>query len=167
MIRSAATLDDRFRRNLRWRWILWLALVVFATGCGRGFVITTPAGFAELEDQDEYGYRAANAEGVVIAVRYEENVPFGDLGFWSGAVDAHLRRGGYVADEAIDVKSTDGIPGRQIRYHRKQSGREHVFWASVFVTEDVVVTVEAGGDRAYFEKMKKAVDGSIQSLTID
>lgn len=147
----------------------WLVLAFAATlalGCGRGFVITTPAGFAELEDQEDYGYRATNAEGVVVAVRREDNRPYGDLSFWSGAVDAHLRRNGYEAKKAIDVKSANGIAGRQIRYQRKHGGREHAFWVSVFVTEDVVVTVEAGGDRAHFDKLEKAVSAAIQSLEI-
>lgn len=157
---------DRLRRPRLLEALLWAAIVLISTGCGRGFVITTPAGFAELDDQEEYGYRAADAQGVVVAVRHEDNSPYGDLSFWSGAVDAHLRRAGYVADEALAVKSADGVPGRQIRYHRSHEGREFVFWASVFVTDDAVVTVEAGGDRDYFAKVEKAVTAAIQSLTL-
>jgi hypothetical protein len=167
MDRCAIAAEDRFPTVNPWALLLCAVVVVFSVGCGRDFVITTPAGFAELEDQQEYGYRAANAEGVVIAVRHEPNQPFGDLSFWAGAVDAHLRRGGYVADKALDVQSADGVSGRQIRYHRKHEGREYVFWASVFATEDIVVTVEAGGDRAHFDKLEKAVNAAIQSLAIE
>ena len=39
--------------------------------------------------------------------------------------------------------------------------------AAVFATEDAVVTVEAGGDRAHFDKLDKAVSASIRSLEID
>ena len=65
--------------------------------------IETPSGFAQIDDgrKDErytgYTYRATNAEGVVLGVRHERNDPSGDLQFWSGAVDAHLRRAGYRA----------------------------------------------------------------------
>lgn len=138
-----------------------------AAGCGPGFTVTTPAGFAELEDQDEYGYRATTAEGVVVAVRREDNVPYGDLSFWSSAVDAHLRRDGYTAKKGLDVQTADGVQGRQIRYGRHRNGREHAFWASVFVTEDDVVVVEVGGDQTYFQKLEGAVNSAIQSLRID
>lgn len=147
--------------------LLWAALLACGAGCGRSFVITTPAGFAELPDQEDYGYRAADAAGVVLAVRHEENAPFGDLAFWSGAIDAHLRRDGYVADQALDVKSADGVPGRQIRYHRVQQGRKYVFWATVFVTDDSVVTIETGGDGDHFDERVEAVTAAIRSVAID
>ena len=140
------------------------ALVV--TGCGAGFSITTPAGFAELDDQEHYGYRATNPQGVVIAVRREENAPYGDLSFWSGAVDAHLRRNGYTAVKAIDVKTADNIPGKQIRYRATRGGRDHAFWVTVFVTETVVVTVEVGGDVEFFEQLEKPLTKALASLTI-
>lgn len=140
-------------------------LAVAASGCARGFRITTPSGFAELEDQDDYGYRAANAQGVVLAVRREPNRPYGDLTFWSGALDAHLRRGGYVAEEAVDV-SAGGMKGRQVRYRIERSGRDHIFWVTVFVTDDQVVTVEAGGDVEYFDEAKEAIGKAIGSLQV-
>lgn len=146
--------------------LLLLLSVVDLAGCGRGFTIVTPAGFAELEDQELYGYRATTAEGVVVAVRKEDNNPYGDLSFWSGAVDAQLRRMGYVATEAVEVKTKDGLEGRQIRYDRQHQGRRNIFWVTVFVTDDAVVTVEAGGDAEYFEKLEKAVSEAISSLEI-
>lgn len=144
----------------------FVLLAAAALGCGPGFEITTPAGFAELEDQEDYGYRATSAEGVVVAVRREDNRPYGDLAFWSGAVDAELRRAGYVAEKALEVKTADGVSGRQIRYRREIAGRPHAFWATVFVTETVVVTIEAGGDQAHFEKLEKAVAEAIASLRL-
>jgi len=146
--------------------VLSVLCALGAAGCGRGFSIVTPAGFAELEDQKAYGYRATNAEGVVIGVRREDNRPFGDLGFWSGAVDAHLRRQGYVADKAVDVQSANGVKGRQIHYHSSREGRVFVFWCSVFVTEAKVVVVEAGGDQAHFSKLEAAVRETLDSLEL-
>jgi hypothetical protein len=140
-------------------------LAIGAAGCGRGFTITTPAGFAELEDQETFDYRAANSQGVVLAVRREPNRPFGDLTFWSGAIDAHLRRGGYVVKEAVDV-SAGGLKGRQLRCQIERAGREHAFWVTVFVTEDRVITVEAGGDVEYFDQAKEAINKAIGSLAL-
>jgi hypothetical protein len=142
------------------------AAAALGVGCGRGFVIDTPAGFAELEEQESYGYRAANPEGVVIAVRRESNSPYGDLAFWTGAVDAHLRREGYEALKALDVESANGIDGRQIRYRRTRDGRDFVFWVTVFTTDDEVVVVEVGGDKAYFDKLEAAVSSALGSLQV-
>lgn len=136
-------------------------------GCaGPGFQIDTPSGFAELEDQEQYGYRATNAEGVVLAVRREANAPYGDLSFWSGALDAHLRRQGYQATEAVDVTNERGIAGKQIRYQIDRSGRAHAFWMTVFVTDAEVVTVEVGGDEAFFEGAEKQLVHAIKTLEI-
>jgi hypothetical protein len=145
---------------------LVLLLGVASGGCSRGFVITTPAGFAELEDQEAYAYRATSAEGVVLGVRHEPNEPFGDLPFWTGAVDAQLRRDGYVADKALDVESSNGIPGRQLRYHVMRDGREQLFWSTVYVTDSEVIVVETGGDKAFFEKLENAVSAALASLRI-
>ncbi|MBW2456753.1 MAG: hypothetical protein JRI68_19710 [Deltaproteobacteria bacterium] len=145
---------------------LLAATALPCAGCGAGFSITTPAGFAELEEQEQYGYRATSPQGVVIAVRREENAPYGDLSFWSGAVDAHLRRDGYTAVKAIEVKTADGIAGKQIRYRAERNGRDHAFWVSVFVTETVVVTVEVGGDVEYFDELEKPLAKAIASLQI-
>ncbi len=154
-----------FRRRVLLGLTLALLALGPASGCGRGFTITTPSGFAELEDQDHYGYRATDAQGVVLAVRREKNEPYGDLSFWSGAVDAQLRRKGYKALKAVDV-SAGGVKGKQIRYNVSRAGRNHSFWMTVFVTDDVVVTVEVGGDVEYFEKAEEHLVKAISSLQI-
>jgi hypothetical protein len=167
LVRAPRPPDGRRARGRRLAGLALCAMLALGLGgCGRGFVLTTPAGFAELEAGHDYAYRATNAEGVVIAVRRENNRPYGDLGFWAGAVDAHLRRDGYAADKAVEVQSADGVPGRQIRYHATRERREFVFWASVFVTEAKVVVVEAGGDRAHFDKLETAVGSSLASLEV-
>ncbi|MBI4955360.1 MAG: serine/threonine protein kinase [Myxococcales bacterium] len=143
-----------------------LALAASLPACGRGFDIHTPAGFAELEGQKDYGYRATTAEGVVMAVRRKPNAPFGDLGFWSGAIDAQLRRNGYTAVEGRDLKSADGTDGKRIHYSRILDGRTHALWLAVFVNDDHVYTVEAGGDAEFFEKAAPSVDTALASLEL-
>jgi hypothetical protein len=145
--------------------LLLLAAATTLVGCtGAGFQIATPDGFAELEDQDDYGYRATNAQGVVLAVRREDNAPHGDLSFWSGAVDAHLRRSGYKVVEAVQVETSMGVRGRQLRYAIEREGRTHAFWVTVFVTADEVITIEAGGDKDFFDKVEKPLARAIDSL---
>lgn len=146
--------------------LLLLLLLLAATACGPSVSLQTPPGFAVLPKQTEYLYRAASADGVVLAVRAEENKPTGNLDFWSEALDRQLRQGGYKPDgKSEDVKSASGIPGRRLKYTRENQGRTYRYWVSVFVTETRVFCVEAGGDEDRFkgkalETIQKASDSA-------
>jgi hypothetical protein len=155
------TILSRFARPA----LFALSVAALGTMTGCGVHIATPPGFAELEKGDGYGYRASNAEGVVLAVRREKNDPSGDLTFWSGAVDAQLRRAGYTAVSGHDV-SASGVKGKQIRYVIQREGREHAYWVSVFVTKKKVFTVEAGGDKDLFAHQESAIQSAIASLDL-
>ncbi|MFO0760543.1 MAG: serine/threonine protein kinase [Byssovorax sp.] len=126
--------------------------------------LTTPDGFAALDKQTDYVYRAASAEGVVVAIRTEENRPKSTLDFWAGALDQQLRQTRYMPDgQASDVKAQGGLAGKQLRYTRDDGGRTYRFWMTVFVTADRVWVIEAGGDKERFtgaaeERVKKAID---------
>lgn len=137
-------------------------------GCGRSAKLVTPDGFAPLSDQESYAYRAANAEGVVIAVREEKNNPPGNLAFWTGVVDNHLRRRGYVrknAEGGEALTSAGGIPGKKLVYERDNGGRTYDFWAAVYVTDAKVYVVEAGGDRELLHDADKtALEKALTSL---
>lgn len=133
-------------------------------GCTHDFAIATPDGFAPFEGGETFDYRATDAEGVVLGVREEVNDPRGDLSFWSGALDAHLRRSGYRAVASKEMQSADGVAGRQIRYTIDRQGRRHAYWVTVFVTDDRVVTVEAGGDETFFEARGKSIQQAIASV---
>ncbi len=137
----------------------------FVGGCGT-LTMVTPDGFAELDDQESYDYRATNAEGVAVAVRREDNSPSGDLSFWAGALDAHLRRAGSAAVKTTPVEASGGLKGTQLRYTVNRNGRKHVFWLTVFVTESEVITIEAGGDESFFGGVEKSVARAITSLEV-
>lgn len=144
---------------------LVFSILALSAGCSRGFSIQTPEGFAELDDGD-YAYRATSAEGVVIAVRREDNDPQGNLAFWSAAVDYELRRKGYSAVSSKSVKSASGVSGKQIRYGITREGRPNVLWATVYVTSGNVTVVEAGGDSAHFEGVESEVEAAISEIDV-
>lgn len=131
-------------------------------GCASARLVP-PSGFAVLDPGEDYRFRAVSPEGVVIAVRREPNEPHGDLGFWSGALDAKLRRDGYRALEAVDVQAK-GLKGKQIRYAIERGGRDHSYWVSVFVLNDAVITVEMGGDHELFAKESEALLRALSTL---
>lgn len=142
------------------------ALGLTLMGCGSGFTMNTPAGFAQLDDNDDYAYRATSAEGVVVAVRREDNEPKGNLEFWASAIGYELERKGYTRVSEEKVQAPAGISGKQLRYHVTKGGRPHVFWATVFVTDDKVVVVEAGGDEAHFDRVKASVEVAIRRIEL-
>ena len=143
---------------------LILALSLLAPACA-SFHLNTPNGFAQLEDDERYDYRATNADGVVIAVRVERNEPLANLEFWGRVVDERLRRQGYVPDGNPEpVQSANGIPGVLFHYGATIGGREHRYQVAVFVRARKVFVVEAGGDREVFDPAAAAVSRSLRSF---
>src|SRR3954468_10793229 len=143
---------------------LIVAIAALTTACGPRVGLQTPSGFAVLEKQEEYVYRATTADGVVLAVRAELNQPRGNLDFWSDVVDRQLRGQGYLAEGApVEVRTAFGLPGRQIRYLRDENGRSSRFWAVVFVTGSRVWVIEAGGETDRFDrKMQDGIQKAIE-----
>jgi hypothetical protein len=141
--------------------LLWAPLLLVAcAACAPHVTLLTPPGFAVLKDQEEYVYRAATASGVVFAVRAEKNEPRGNLDFWAEALDHQLRRVGYTPDgPPATVNTAGGLAGREVKYTRLENGRKYRFWLAVFVTENRVWVVEAGGDE---ERVKGTVPEGIQ-----
>lgn len=147
------------------RFIAILLLAAAPSACA-SFHMNTQPGFAELEGNDDYGYRATSADGVVVAVRSERNRPEGNLEFWARAVDERLRSNGYVPDgDPRPVRSADGVDGMQYRYARDASGRTLRYWTTVFVKGSRLFIVEAGGDREVFDRAVPAVERTIASIT--
>jgi hypothetical protein len=145
-----------------------LSLSMAAAACAPRVTVQTPPGFAVLEDQQEYVYRATSADGVVIGVRAEDNKPSGNLDFWADVLDRTLRRGGYVQEAegaVMPLRSRAGFAGREMRYLRDDSGHKYRFWVAVFVTEKKVWVVEAGGDHERFKgRIQEAIQKAIESV---
>ncbi len=151
-------------------------ILVMALGASSGacatFRMTTPAGFAQLDDNDDFDYRATNAEGVVVAVRSERNRLHGNLEFWAGAVQERLRTQGYAPDGAPrPVQNASGLHGVQLRFMREGGGRVLRYWVTVFVRDSGflrpsrVFIVEAGGDREVFDHATPAVERAITTFS--
>jgi hypothetical protein len=146
--------------------IFFCLLALASAACGPGFHLKTPDGFVELEDQEEYAYRATTAQGVVIGVRAEPNRPKGSVAFWTDAIDIKLRNIGYTAVGAKDIKTKSGAKGKQLRYTRTIAARPHTFWLTVFATDADIFVIEAGGDTRDFDKSKDEVTSVIESFKL-
>jgi hypothetical protein len=143
-----------------------VALVAIAApalaGCGgRDFVPATPAEFAEIEnDYPDGEYRATTPDGVVLGVRSFENKPKASLDFWSRAVERRMRElGGYALLQKTDVVSRlSRARGKSFRFGRDE-GREPFFYdIAIFVTDDRIFVVEAGGPKTEMQKQAARID---------
>lgn len=141
-----------------------MLLTVACGACTRGARLETPAGFATLDGEGGYSYRATSAKGVVLATRTEPNEVAANTEFWAEALDLRLRDRGYVAEGSRTVKTAKGLAGMQTRYTTSRNGREHRYWVTVFATKSKVFVVEAAGDKEPFDKALAAVDQAITSL---
>ena len=147
----------------------WIATsLLLLAGCGTSFEAATPPGFVELDEPDgEYAYRAMTADGLVIAAREIDHEPKGELDFWVRAIENRLRqRGGYALLETRQVTCRSGQTGKQLRFGHDEGSRPHLYAVSVFVTEDTIYVIEAGGTKELMEKHAEQVDWAVQNFVI-
>jgi hypothetical protein len=138
--------------------------LLLGTAACHGARLETPNGFATLDEDGAYSYRATSAKGVVLATRTEKNEVKANTDFWAETLDAKLRDRGYVADGTRSVKTGKGLTGTQLRYTTTKNGREHRYWVTVFATTKKVFVVEAAGDKEPFDTALASVDRAIASL---
>jgi hypothetical protein len=144
--------------------LLLLAALLLA-GCTHHFDIETPAGFVELAHQARYDYRATSADGLVIGVRELHNDPQGELAFWARAVENQLRNaGGYALLDTRDVKSKDGIAGKQFRFGHDEGKTPHLYSVTVFVTPKRIQVLEIGGTKELMAANATQIDSAVTNF---
>jgi hypothetical protein len=142
------------------------AFAFLALAACHGGRLATPSGFATLDSDDAYSYRATNAQGVVLGVRTESNEVKATVDFWADTLDVRLRDSGYSFMKKEDARTRGGLVGRQLRYEVMRGGRAQRYWLTVFATEKKVYVVEAAGDKDAFEGAAPMVESAIASLKI-
>ncbi len=146
--------------------VLLAALALATCASCRQFVPATPPGFVELEDRySSSEYRATTADGVVIGIRAFDNNPKGERAFWVRAIENRMRdSGGYALLEKRDVKNRGGLTGTELRFGHDEGDEPYLYRLAVFVTDDRVFIVEAGGQRAQMERQAEQIDWSIKNF---
>lgn len=151
------------------RFALVVLLVAPAAGCST-FALDAPEDFVKLEQPEwgEFEMRAVNADGVVLAVRESDNAETeGSLAFWTDAVKNRLRTmRGYALLEEKPVRAATGEQGHQLRLGRDEGSQSYDYWVTIFVTDDFVHVVEAGGRREEFSRVKDAVEKAIERFEV-
>ncbi len=147
--------------------LIGVAILVAATGCGVTFRAATPAGFVEMDDQTSYDYRAIAPEGVAIGVRAIDINDKGDLGFWTRAVTLRMRQlNGYAVVSERDVKSLDGTAGHEVVFGHDEGGKPFVYQVRLFVAQNRLFIVEAGGPQTVYAQHKVAVNGALDRMKV-
>lgn len=147
-------------------------LLLSLAACGRPFEAATPDGFVDLGDerydQTFHEYRATTADGVVLGARAFENDPKVDLTLAVRALENRIRMGqGYALLEKKDVAARDGTKGVELRFGHDEPNGTHLYYLTVFVTDDWVYVLEAGGKKDLVEKAAASIDWSIKNFLPD
>jgi hypothetical protein len=143
---------------------LLLAALLLASACGRPFVPSTPGSFTELKDQAGFDYRAVSADGVVLGVQAHPNDPKVDLAFAERAFEQQMQAGGYALLEKRDVKSGDGLVGKQFRLGHDESNNPHLYYVTLFVTDEYVYVLEAGGTKEHMLRYEAPIAWHIENF---
>jgi hypothetical protein len=148
-----------------------VALLLVAA-CGRPYEPATPKGFVELDedryDPDANEYRASTADGVVLGIRAYDNDPEVDLELAVRALENRLRMGqGYALLDKKPATARDGTKGMTLRFGHDEPGGSHLYSVTVFVTDDWVYLVEAGGKKDLVDKAQASIDWATKNFDPD
>lgn len=154
------------------RRLLLAAVLLSSVACGRPYAPATPEGFVELDedhyDKSAHEYRASTADGVVLGVRAYENDPTVDLALAVRALENRVRLGeGYALLEKKEATARDGTKGTTLRFGHDEPGGAHLYYVTIFVTDDWVYLVEAGGKKDLVEKAQRSIDWATQNFSPD
>lgn len=146
--------------------LLAVSAISWSLACGRPFDVRTPREFVELDDQEpEYDYRATTPDGVVVAARAIDSNGRGTVGFWEQAVTLQMRDvSGYGFLGSKDVRSEDGTPGKDLRFGHDENGKPYLYRVAVFVAQNRVFLLEAGGLRDAVQRYQAKLDWQVSTF---
>ena len=149
--------------------LLASALLLAALAGCRPFKPATPAGFVDLSEKyEDHEYRATTADGMVLGVRAFENKPKGELAFWVKVIENRMRdTSGYALLDSREAKDRGGNAGKTLRFGHDESGVPHLYYLTVFVNDDHVFLLEAGGTKDLVEKHEEQIAWSITNFLPD
>ena len=152
------------------RFALLLSGLLCLAGC-QTFEIPTPADFVEREQPEwgSYGYRALNADAVVLGVREVEEDPEKpvSLAFWAKAVKNKLQAShayALLGEEELSVAS--GQKALLLRLGSETSGTQYDYWVTLVDAGRDLFVIEAGGRRDSFAKVADSLRGSIKGFQV-
>jgi len=126
--------------------------------------MTLPGEFVSVDEADRglYEIRAVSADGVVLALRRQDNRAGGTLAFWTRAVTDEMVAGrGYALSADDAVTAADGRNGRTLTFTTKRRGVDYTYLLTLFAGRRTILITEAGGKadavKAHLDEIKKAM----------
>lgn len=167
--------DARYEKK-RTGWKLVAALIcaaVLISGCQSPFDIETPAQMIEIDGESRLRYLAMTHDGVVLRVRVisqgdgRNDVPQADGDFWANAVRERMRlAGGYALLEEKEVRSANGREGIRLEFGRDQDRQTYRYWLTLFVTDEHIHVIEAGGREDRFQAAEESIEEALSSYRV-
>lgn len=154
------------------RLMLLLGLGLVLSACGPSSTVTTPDSFVSLPEDDldwrPYHYKAVSPDGAVIVVREHDNEELGgSLQYWTEALTREITaEKGYTLVENTEVKA-GGMTGNHLRWEALYGGEKYRYDIALFVTPDLIVTVETAGSAEQYDRYGKEFDSAVKSLRLD
>ena len=151
--------------------LLVVGMLLVVSGCAT-FEIDTPREMIETDQTDSRNYVAMTHDGVVVRARVipqgeHHETPHGDQDFWVDALRERMRTtGGYALIEEKEVESANGHVGTRLEFGRDHQGATYQYWMTLFVTDDNIHVVDAGGRKARFESAQEAVEAALASYEV-
>jgi len=147
-----------------------LVLLGAVGACGPASEVTVPNGYVELDDDVLYGSMAqklVSADGAVVLVREREHEPEGSLDFWVEAFEREITLGrGYALLESNPVQA-GRLDGKLLQFKGSYREQVYLYDVAVFVTDDLIITVESASLEEDRERHKAAFAEAIKSLRVN
>jgi len=140
-----------------------VSTILLSAGC---VSLSTPEGYAERTHTGGYEYKAISTDASVIAVsEYEnEDKDKGTLAYWTEAARKQLTLSrGYEFEEEGKFNCPQGA-GRWMRFRRQYRGTDYLYLLGIVVDGGTIYALEAGGEKAVFEKDLPRVLEAFNSL---
>jgi hypothetical protein len=149
-----------------------IALSLLMGACGPSSSVTTPDNFVALLDYQvewkPYHYKSVSPDGAVIVVREHDNEELkGSLAYWTEALTREIKaEKGYTLLASKEVKA-GGLTGNHLQWEALYGGENYRYDIALFVTDDLVVTVETAGSAEQYERYGDEFDSAVKSLRLD
>ncbi len=142
--------------------VLTAATTVLLAGC------TTPAP-PKREAPADFGIydkpnvlKAVSADRVVYQVKYLENKPLADQGFWQIALKERLAKTGYVVTSEGAIESA-GKQGYYVETTAPRGTTDYIYLVALFVQDKQLIVVESAGELAAYKARRETIFSAIKA----
>ena len=156
--------------------LLSLLLLTVTAGllsaCSASYEVQTPEEMVAVE-QGNHSYVAMTHDGVVVRANVysqgdgSRDLPRGSQRFWVESARERMRTtGGYALLDEKEARSANGVVGTRLEFGRDQQGVPYRYWIILFVTDDAIHVIDAGGRQERFDDAKDAVERLLSSYVV-